>query len=289
MPRLGPWIGLAVGCLSALPALAQQKAVDYGALEDIPVATLPLSLAVAGWEAPGFTHAARQRGTVQGEDQPSVTRYEGRFSHGAYFGRVLLIDTTRNVRWQAPTPQAVIREFGFFHGKPTSFGTTGSVTNGRMPIDYALVRVDEADPKSCATFTGVFERAQLKGFLCVAQDAPLADAAPRFIGAIGHPGVLAPVVATLPVLRATTAPGGQDIVAGAPLSPTPRAPSSRPTSPRRSPRRSPSTLRARSRGSARSPRRTRRSGARSSAAASRRARRACSTPSATTSCSITTP
>ena len=158
MPRLGLWIGLAVGCLGALPALAQQKTVSYGPLEEVPVAQLPISVAVAGWDAPGFTHASRQLGTVGGEDKPSVNRYEGRFAHGAYFGRVLFVATTRNVAWLAPTPQAALRDFAYFRGKPTTFGSAGSITNGRMPIDYALLRIDETDAKSCVAFSGAVER-----------------------------------------------------------------------------------------------------------------------------------
>src|SRR5262249_37367353 len=154
-------------------ARAQQKTVEYGALEDIPVAALPLSLAVAGWDPPGFTHAARQLGTVQGEAQPSVTRFEGRFSPGAYFGPVLFAGPTRHVSGQPPTPQAALRDFGFFQNKPTRFGATGSLTNGRVPIDYALVEVDDAQPKSCVSFSGAFERAQLRGFLCAVETAPL--------------------------------------------------------------------------------------------------------------------
>jgi S1-C subfamily serine protease len=205
MPRLAAWIGLLVGLATALPALGQQKIVRYGAFEDVPVTELPLSLAIPGWDAPGFTRAARQRGTVEGEDEPSVTRYEGAFSHDGYFGAVLFVDTTRPVTWRAPTPQAVVRDFDFFRGKATTLGATGSVTNGSMEIAYVLVRVDEREPKSCAGFSGAHERVQLRGFLCAAGTSPLTDATPRFIKAIDHPGLLSPVPAALPALRTAAA------------------------------------------------------------------------------------
>jgi len=220
MPRLTVWIGLLVGLAGAAPALGQQqKIVHYGRAEEIPVEALPLTLAVSGWPAPGFSHGARQLGTIEGESQPAVTRYEGRFSHGAYFGRVLLVEAARSVNWRPPTPQAAIRDFGYFRDKVTTFDATGSVAHGRMSIDYVLLRVDEPDHRSCAAFSGAFERAQVRGFVCAAQDAPLADTAPQFIRAIGHPGLLDPVPTTLPVIRATAAPHGQDIVAGAPFDP----------------------------------------------------------------------
>jgi S1-C subfamily serine protease len=219
MPRLTLWIGLLVGLASAAPALGQQKIVRYAPPAEIPVASLPLTLAVAGWPAPGFTHAARELGTIESEDKPVVTRYEGRFSHGAYFGRVLLIETERHVSWRPPTPQAAVRDFAFFRGKVTTFGTTGSVAHGPMTLAYGLLRVDEPQVKNCATFSGAYERVQLRGFLCAVQESSLADVISAFIRSIGHPGLLDAVPASLPVIRATAAPTGQDIVAGAPFDP----------------------------------------------------------------------
>ena len=220
MPRLTVWIGLLIALASAAPALGQQRLVHYAPPEEIPLATLPLSVAVTGWRAPGFNQASRQFGTVEGESEPAVTRYEARFSHGAYFGWVLLVTTTREVHWVPPTPQAALRDFPYFNRRSVTFGGTGSLIHGRMPIDYAVARVDDREPKSCAVFSGTFDRAQLRGYLCAAQDAPLGDTAPRFIRAIGVPGLLDPALTTLPTIRATGAPsGGQDIVAGAPFDP----------------------------------------------------------------------
>ena len=213
MPRFRFWIGLMLGCAATLPALGQQQIVHYGPRQEIPVTALPLSLSVAGWGDSGFTQAWREAGTVEGELDPSVTRYEARFGHGAYFGLMLFVDTTREARWRAPTPEATLREWPYFTGKRITPGQTGSVPNGQMTIAYLLVEVDEPEPKSCALFSGAAGHAQLRGYLCAAQDAPL-EAAPQFIAAIGHPSLLQPVPTALPVLRATTAPGGQEIVAG---------------------------------------------------------------------------
>ncbi len=217
MPRLGVWVGLLVAVASASAAHAQQKVVHYGEIEDIPLASLPMTLSISGWEAPGFTRAARQLGTVESESQPTVTRYEGRFSHGAYFGRVLLIETTRNVSWRPPTPQAALRDFGFFLAKPVKFGAAGSVAHGPLEFASLLVRVDEPEPKSCAVFTGAFQRAQLRGFLCAVQDAPITDLVAPFIRALGRPGLFDPVTAALPALRTAATPDTHDIVPGAPF------------------------------------------------------------------------
>jgi S1-C subfamily serine protease len=216
MPRLRFWIGLLAGCAAALPAFGQ--IVHYGDRQEISVAALPLSLSIAGWSEPSFTQAWREAGTVEGETVPSVMRYEARFGQGAYFGLLIFVDTTREVRWRAPTPQAMFQEFPIFGGKPVTKGETGSVTNGQMTIDYMLAQINETEPKSCALFAGAALRSQLRGYLCAAQDGPL-EVAPQFIGAIGHAGLLAPVPAALPVQRATIVPGGQEIVAGAVFDP----------------------------------------------------------------------
>jgi S1-C subfamily serine protease len=218
MPRRRFWISLLAGCTLALPALGQSQIVHYGPRQEIPIASLPLSLAIAGWGEPGFVQAWREDGTVESETVPSVTRYEARFGHGAYFGYLLFVDTTRAARWRAPTPEATLREWPFFVGKRITLGQTGSVPNGQMSIAYLLAGIDEPEPKSCALFSGAAERSELRGYLCAAQDAPL-DVTPQFIAALGHPGLLAPVPTTLPILRATTAPGGQEIVVGSVFDP----------------------------------------------------------------------
>ena len=213
MPRRRFWISLLAGCAAALPALGQQQIVHYGPRQEIPVAALPLSLSVAGWGDSGFELAWREVGTVDGELEPSVTRYEARFRHGDYFGLMLFVDTTREARWRAPTPEATLREWPYFADKRITPGQTGSVPNGQMTIAYLLAEVDEPEPKSCALFSGAAGHAQLRGYLCAAQDAPL-EVAPQFIAAIGHPDLLQAVPTALPMLRATTSPDGQTIVAG---------------------------------------------------------------------------
>ncbi|MEJ0069454.1 MAG: serine protease [Pseudomonadota bacterium] len=200
-------------------ARGQQSVVNYSDPEEIALGALPLSLSVAGWPEPGFTKAVRRRGTIEGQTEPVVTRYEAPFAHGGYFGQLRFIETTHQVRWTVPTPRDSIHEWGYFQGKPNAFGGGGTVTNGQMVIDYVLLQIEDAGPKSCALFSGAFERSQLRGFVCAVQDGPIADAAPQLIRSIGRPGLLSPITATLPVLRATSAPGGQEIVAGAPFDP----------------------------------------------------------------------
>jgi S1-C subfamily serine protease len=217
MARLGVAIALlmAGGLLATLPAQAQhQSIVSYGEMEAIPLSALPVSLSVAGWPEPGFTQAFRQHGTIEGQTEPVITRYDGRFAHGGYFGQLLFVDTKRHVQWQPPTPRDSIRDWPYFHAKPARFGATGSVVNGRMPVEYVLLEIEDAGTKSCALFSGAAGQSQLRGFLCAVQDAAIADAAPQLIRAIGHPGLLSPITATLPVLRATSAPGGQQIITG---------------------------------------------------------------------------
>lgn len=215
--RPGLWMALLAW--TALPASAQTSVVRYGPPQEVPLGELPISLSVAGWPAPGFSQAFREIGKIQNQPEPTITRYEGRFAHGGYLGRVLFVETTRDVRWQPPTPQASIEDWGFFKGKPAAFGATGSVVNGRMTIDYALVRLQDPGPHDCALFSGAAERAQLRGYVCAVPDQPFADVAPRVIRALGHPGLLAAVEASLPVRPADTAPGGQAIVAGAAFDP----------------------------------------------------------------------
>jgi S1-C subfamily serine protease len=219
MRCLRAWTGLLMVAVAPLavtqPALAQQtQSVEYGPLQDMPLGEFPLTLAVAGWES-GFTHASRQTGRI-GDSAPVITRYVGQFSHGGYFGRVVFLDSQREVRWRAPTPPDSIRDWPFFQNKPHAFGRTGAVSNGRMTLDYVHVKLDETEPKACALFTGAHERVQLRGYACAVQSGPF-DAAEHLMRALGRPGLLEPVAATLPVIRAATGPGGQDIVAGAPF------------------------------------------------------------------------
>jgi S1-C subfamily serine protease len=216
--QLALWAAVLGG--AALPAAAQQTSiVRYSAPQEVPLADLPISLSVAGWPAPGFSQAFREIGRIQNQPEPTIARYEGRFAHAGYVGRVLFVETSREVRWQPPTPQDSIRDWGFFTAKPATFGATGSVINGRMTIAYVLVDLQDSGPRHCALFSGAAERAQLRGYICAVHDQPLADIAPRVIRALGHPGLLDPVEASLPVLRADTAPGGQEIVAGAVFDP----------------------------------------------------------------------
>jgi S1-C subfamily serine protease len=219
MPRLTVWIGLLVALASATQALGQQRIVQYAPPEEIPLATLPLNLAVTGWRAPGFTQASRQLGTIEGESTPTAARYEARFGHGAYFGWLTLAVMDHEVHWVPPTPQAALRDFPYFNRKVATFGTSGSLMHGRMPIDYLLLRVNDHEPKSCVVFSGTLDRAQLRGVLCAVQADPLVELAPRFIRAVGVRGLLEPAITTLPTIRATNAPSGQDIVAGAPFDP----------------------------------------------------------------------
>jgi len=219
MPRLTVWIALWVALASAVPAFAQQKIVRYDQPQQIPLGALPLSLAITGWDPPGFNLASRQLGTVEGGTEPFVARYEARFAHGAYFGWVLFVTTTRQVRWQPPAPRAALRDFPYFNQKVVTFGGSGSLLHGHMPIDYQLFRVDDREPKSCAVFSGTFERAEMRGYLCAAQGDPLGDTAPRFIRAIGSPGLLDPVPTTLPVIGATAAPNSEQIVPGSTFDP----------------------------------------------------------------------
>src|SRR5689334_19360773 len=80
------WLGLVPAA-----ALAQNQVVEYGPLQEMRVGDYPLALAVTGWDPPGFTNAWKQSGPL-GTPDPFITRYEGRFAHGPYFGRVLFID-----------------------------------------------------------------------------------------------------------------------------------------------------------------------------------------------------
>jgi S1-C subfamily serine protease len=213
MPRLGVWICLLVGCAATLPALGQSQIVLYGPREEIPVAALPLTLAIAGWGDPGFVRAWRMAGTVEGASVPSVTRYEAQVRDGGYAGFLLFMETAHDVQWHPPTPEATLQEWPAFARAPVTRGRTGTITNGRMTLDFLLARLDEAEPKSCALFSGAALRAEIRGYVCAVQDAPL-EVAPQFIAALGHPGLFEPVSTTLPVPRAASAPGGQAIVAG---------------------------------------------------------------------------
>jgi S1-C subfamily serine protease len=213
MPRLRFWIGLLASCAAALPAFGQSQLVHYGPRQEIPVASLPLSVSIAGWDEPGFQRAWRMDGTVEGASVPSVTRYEALFQNGGYFGLLFFMDTTHDVVWRPPAPEATLQEWPLFKNNPVTRGRTGSIVNGRMTIAYMLARVDEPDPKSCALFSGAALHSELRGYLCAAQDSPL-ELAPQFIAALGHPGLLSPLPATLPVVHALTAPGGEPIVPG---------------------------------------------------------------------------
>lgn len=211
--RLGLGIALLIGAV--VPAAAQTSVVEYGPATEVPVGELPITLTVTGWPDPGFSQAYREVGRIDNQPTgPTITRYIGRFTHGGYLGRVLFVETDHEVRWQPPTPQQSIGDWGFFHNKPAAFGTTGSVVNGAMTIDYALVQLDDIGPHNCALFSGAAERAQLRGYVCAVEGGPMTEAAPQLLRALGHPGLLSPLPAILPVVAAITAPGGQPIVAG---------------------------------------------------------------------------
>jgi S1-C subfamily serine protease len=206
-------MGMLLGALAA-PALAQSnQTVTYDAPQDMPLHQFPLTLAVDGWAPPGFTHASRQSGRVGG-NEPSVTRYDGRFAHGPYYGRMVLIESQRETRWNTPTPQAAYDDWPALRDKPHTFGRTGAVANGKLTLDYVHVRVDESEPRACLVFTGAEEKVQLRGYACAVQGEPF-QAGEHLLRALGRPGLLQPTAATLPVIRASTAPDGQPIVAGA--------------------------------------------------------------------------
>jgi hypothetical protein len=202
MTWLRLWIGLLVLQAALAPARADDAIVRYGERQPIPVGTMPLSVAVEGWSKPDFKQAWREAGTVGSEGVPTITRYEASFAHGGYFGAILFVDTTRDAQWKAPTPSATLKEWGYFRGRPVIPGATGQVVNGKMTIDYLLAQVTGTETAACALFSGAAERAQMRGFLCAPQAVPL-DGAPAFIGAIGHPGLFAPVAAALPPVRTT--------------------------------------------------------------------------------------
>jgi S1-C subfamily serine protease len=213
MPRLRFWIGLLASCAAVLPAFGQSQLVHYSPRQEIPVANLPLTVSIAGLGEPGIQRAWRMDGTIEGASVPSVTRYEALIRYGGYFGLLFFMDTTHDVVWHPPTPEATLQEWPLFQNNPVARGRTGSIVNGQMTIAYLLARVDEPDPKSCALFSGAALHSELRGYLCAAQDSPL-EVAPQFIAALGHPGLFSPQPVTLPVVHALTAPGGEPIVPG---------------------------------------------------------------------------
>jgi hypothetical protein len=198
------WPRLCIGLLAlqaaSMPVSAQEAVVHYGERQSVPVAAMPLSLSIAGWSKPDFQQAWRESGTVGNEPTPTITRYEATIAHAGYFGVLLFVDTTRDVSWRAPTPAATLEQWAFFHGKPVVQGKTGQVVNGQMAFDYLLAQVSGVDATSCGLFSGAAAHAQMRGYLCAEQPAPL-DGMPGFIGAIGHAGLLTPIPATLPPVR----------------------------------------------------------------------------------------
>jgi len=201
MTWLHLWIGLGALLAATVPGFADDQIVRYGDRAQISADRMPLSFTIAGWSKPDFRQVFRESGTIGSEPTPTITRYEAAFAHGGYFGALLFVDTTRDVQWKAPTPSATLKQWAYFRDRPVVTGQTGQVINGKMTIDYLLAQVSGAETASCALFSGAAEHAQLRGFLCAPQTTPL-DGAPAFIGALGHPGLLAPVSATLPPVNA---------------------------------------------------------------------------------------
>ena len=226
MPRLRFWIGLLASCAAVLPAFGQSQLVHYSPRQEIPVANLPLTVSIAGLGEPGIQRAWRMDGTIEGASVPSVTRYEALIRYGGYFGLLFFMDTTHDVVWHPPTPEATLQEWPLFQNNPVARGRTGSIVNGQMTIAYLLARVDEPDPKSCALFSGAALHSELRGYLCAAQDSPL-EVAPQFIAALGHPGLFSPQPVTLPELSfgnefgGFTTDGREYVIAVRPGSPTP--------------------------------------------------------------------
>src|SRR5258706_1381878 len=211
-------VGMVLVCLGlAHPASSQNPnlTVDYGPLQPMTVGEYPLALSVTGWDPPGFVQAWRQAGSIAGD--AVITRYEGRFAHGPYFGRVMFVDSRREVRWRQPTPQDSLRDWPYFKDKAHAFGRTGAVANGKVTFDLVHVRVDETEPKACVLFTAAHELVQLRGYACAVQPWPLGAGGTltRAPGAPGRPNLFEPIAVSLPVIRASTGPGGQNVATGA--------------------------------------------------------------------------
>jgi hypothetical protein len=190
-------------CGSALlaPAMAtaqQGKPPTWNEFAAIPIAELPISIQLKGWEEGKWATRARKRDGIDSDKQGKVFYYEGVLGKDGYYGYVSALETSHDRIWIDEPLKDTVAKREYFKGGQLAFEPQSTLEIWPAKFRYVLFTAQkDGKTANCLDYLSVWRSYMVEGFVCN-DSKPINDAtAQTFLKSLGYKNELSPVAGAL--------------------------------------------------------------------------------------------